>query len=82
MTLDPEELFDLDADRPDLTGAVLLFSVFVTFWLVRSAWLKLTGRPAAPFGVRFGPREAFRRARQPDATPSGDVIDVEARRLS
>ncbi|MDP9117070.1 MAG: PAC2 family protein [Actinomycetota bacterium] len=24
MTLDPEELFDLDADRPDLSGAVLL----------------------------------------------------------
>ena len=27
MTLDPEELFDLDADRPDLTGAVLLHAV-------------------------------------------------------
>lgn len=27
MTLDPEELFDLDADRPDLTGAVLLHAL-------------------------------------------------------
>ena len=27
MTLDPEELFDLDADRPDLTGAVLLHTL-------------------------------------------------------
>ena len=27
MTLDPEELFDLDADRPDLSGAVLLHTI-------------------------------------------------------
>jgi PAC2 family protein len=27
VTLDPEELFDLDADRPDLTGAVLLHAL-------------------------------------------------------
>ncbi|MEO6885012.1 MAG: PAC2 family protein [Jatrophihabitantaceae bacterium] len=27
MTLDPEELFDLDADRPDLSGAVLLHTL-------------------------------------------------------
>ena len=27
MTLDPEELFDLDADRPDLSGAVLLHAL-------------------------------------------------------
>ena len=27
MSLDPEELFDLDADRPDLSGAVLLHAL-------------------------------------------------------
>ncbi len=27
MTLDPEDLFELDADRPDLTGAVLLHTL-------------------------------------------------------
>lgn len=49
-------------------------------WSVRAAWLRLTGRPAAPFAMRFGPRDAFRRAYR--APPGGEVIDIEARRLS
>ena len=68
MTLDPEELFDLDADRPDLTGAVLLHTLdgFVDAGAaVRLARSALLGRRRAGGG-------ALRRrpaARLPRAAP-------------
>jgi len=59
---------------------VAVFLLLLAFWSVRAMWLKLTGRSAAPFVMRFGPREAFRRAYR--APSGGEVVDVEARRLS
>ena len=59
------------------------FVVLVALWLVRSAWARLTGRPATRFVMRVDPRGGFdRMVRRPasDArTPSnlGDVTDVE-----
>lgn len=50
------------------------------FWGVRALWLRLTGRPVAPFVSRFRPREPFRGIRRPSS--GKDVIDVEAKRLS
>jgi hypothetical protein len=37
----------------------VVFCLLVTAWLLRAAWARLTGRPLAPFGMRFGPRAAF-----------------------
>ena len=56
--LDPEELFDLDADRPDLSGAVLLHTLdgFVDAGAaVRLARTSLLTGPAAnaPVLARF-----------------------------
>jgi hypothetical protein len=50
--------------------------LLLALWGVRAAWLKLTGRPVAPFVTRFRPRKAYR------APAGGDVVDVEARRVS
>ena len=61
-------------------GLVVVFMLLVAAWSVRVAWLRLTGRPVAPFVMHFGPRDAFRRAWR--AAPEGEVIEVEARRLS
>jgi hypothetical protein len=62
-------------------ASVLAISVLLlALWSVRALWLKLTGRPAAPFVMRFGPRDAFHRTYR--APAGGDVIEVEARRVS
>lgn len=53
--------------------------LLLIFWGVRALWLRLTGRPVAPFVSRF-PREPFRGTRRPSS--GKDVIDVEAKRLS
>ena len=55
--------------------------LLVALWGARALWMKLTGRPVAPFAMRFGARDAFRRTwrTRPGAA---DVIDVEARRVS
>jgi branched-subunit amino acid ABC-type transport system permease component len=37
----------------------VVFSVLLAAWLLRSAWGRLTGRPVAPFGMRFGTHRAF-----------------------
>jgi hypothetical protein len=50
--------------------------LLLAFWSVRAAWLRLTGRPVAPFVTRFKPRQGHR------APAGGDVVDVEAKRLS
>ncbi|MCE3272310.1 MAG: hypothetical protein K0S57_2707 [Ramlibacter sp.] len=62
-------------------ASVLAMSVLLlALWGARVVWFRLTGRPTVPFVMRFGPREAFRRAYR--APSDGDVIEVEARRLS
>ena len=59
------------------------FVLLVALWLVRSAWARLAGRPAAPFVVRVDPRGGFERmVRRPGANarsspPAADVTDVE-----
>jgi hypothetical protein len=64
-----------------IAASVLAMSVLLlALWGARAGWFKLIGRPTAPFVMRFGPREAFRRAYRPPS--SGDVIEVEARRVS
>lgn len=59
-----------------LAASVLLLA----FWSVRALYLRLTGRRAPPFTVRFRTPEAFRGARR--GLSGGDVIDVEAKHLS
>lgn len=59
-----------------LTLAVV-FLALLGVWALRAAWLKLTGRPVMPFGMRGYPREAFeqvfRRAGQARSrTPRAD----------
>jgi hypothetical protein len=64
-----------------LAASVLAMSVLLlALWGARVVWFKLTGRPTTPFVMRFGPREAFRRASR--APSDGEVIEVEARRVS
>jgi len=73
----------------------VVFAGLVTLWLLRAAWARLTGRPAAPFVMRMYPGDAFanmvRRAPgadrkprddifQPRSSPA-DVTDVEVREL-
>ena len=41
-----------------VAGVVLLLAAA---WTLRSGWLRLTGRPVAPWAVRFDPRAAFGR---------------------
>jgi hypothetical protein len=66
-----------------VAGMVALFTLVLALWSVRAVWLKLTGRPVAPFVMRFGARDVFRRAAaRPSPRAVADVIDVEARRLS
>ena len=69
MTLDPEELFDLDADRPDLTGAVLLHTLdgFVDAGAaVRLARTTLLAGGDAPVVARFDLDQLYDyRARRP-----------------
>jgi hypothetical protein len=62
-------------------SVVVMFMLLLAAWSARVLWLKLTGRAAAPFVMHFGPRDAFRRAWRAPAA-GGDVIEVEARRLS
>ena len=61
-------------------SVLVVFMLLLALWSARALWLKVTGRPAAPFVMRFGLREAFRRAYR--APPGGEVIEVEARRVS
>jgi uncharacterized membrane protein len=83
-----------------LVGLVFAASLLVVFvlllalWSLRALWARVTGRPARPFVMRFGPRQGFeemvRRARPASRTPRadaaagrgrlGDVSDVEPRR--
>lgn len=59
------------------------FVLLVAAWSVRALWFKLTGRPAAPFVVRFRAAEGFRDMARRRAAPIqprralGDVTDVE-----
>ena len=62
-------------------ATILVVSVLLlALWGVRALWFKLTGRPVAPFVMRYKARDAFRGAYR--TAPSQDVIDVEAKRLS
>jgi hypothetical protein len=58
-----------------LAGVVLLL---LALWSVRALWARLTGRQAAPFVMRFGPRRAFddmmRRAGAGSRTPRADAV--------
>jgi hypothetical protein len=51
----------------------LVFVLVLSWWALRSAWARLTGRPVTPFVVRMGPRGAFdemmRRAQPRQARP-------------
>ena len=64
-----------------LTGLVVAASVAVGFvllvsvWVLRSTWLRLTGRRAPAFIVRQGPRRSEGTV-QPRRVPA-DVTDVE-----
>jgi hypothetical protein len=70
------------------------FAIVLTLWLLRAAWARLAGRPAAPFVMRMNPGDAFakyRRASQASRRPRDhamhpgrgqpDVTDVEVREL-
>jgi hypothetical protein len=70
------------------------FAIVLTLWLLRAAWGRLSGRPAAPFVMRMHPGDAFanyRRASQASRSPRHhavqpgrghpDVTDVEVREL-
>lgn len=61
-------------------GMLVASMLLIAFWGVRALWLRLTGRPVAPFSARFRPRESFRGTNAPSS--GKDVIDVEAKRLS
>jgi hypothetical protein len=37
------------------------FVLMLTIWGVRTAWFRLTGRPATPFIIRIDPRRGFER---------------------
>jgi hypothetical protein len=68
-----------------VAGVALVSMLLLAAWTLRATWRKLTGQPAAPFVVRFGPRQAFHRAWRAPARGNVvdvDVVDVEARRLS
>jgi branched-subunit amino acid ABC-type transport system permease component len=52
-------LFLLTAGLVAAAVVAVVFCALVTAWLLRAAWARLTGRPVAPFGMRFGPRAAF-----------------------
>jgi hypothetical protein len=69
----------------------LVLLVFLWVWLVRSLWLKLTGRSHTPFTMPINPREGFeqmfRRAPRGAVDPAkpsrrslDDVTDVEPKR--
>lgn len=71
-----------------LVFALLLTTAFLALlavWGLRAAWLKLTGRPVMPFGMRGYPRQAFeqvfrRAARSAPAsrTPRADAAAATA----
>lgn len=80
-----------------VTVAVVLclLGVFLALWMLRSAWARLTGKPATPWTVRFGPRSAWQSvqafgARVPRDAPlqdrlearrdGGDVVDAQVKR--
>jgi hypothetical protein len=66
----------------------VVFLVFVALWVLGAGWALLTGRPRAPFVVRFRAGEGFRRTYRRAETvrrplPSvADVTDVEPKRPS
>jgi NADH:ubiquinone oxidoreductase subunit H len=64
----------------------LVFLLLVALWSVRALWARLTGRQAAPFVVRFGPRRAFdemmRRAGNESRTPRADAASGPRPRLA
>ena len=63
------------------------FLLLVALWSVRAVWARLTGRQAAPFVVRFGPRRAFdemmrRGAANESRTPRADAASGPRPRLA
>ena len=67
----------------------LVFTFLLALWLLRAAWGALTGRPAQPFAMRFGPRQAFEEmmrrappARHASRTPRADAVAGRRGRLA
>ncbi len=59
-----------------------LLALGVTAWALRAGWARLTGRRAAPFVVRFGPRQGFDRwAGRWPSTAGGGPVPVRSHRL-
>ncbi len=62
-------------------------SVLLAWWLVRSLWARLTGRPVTPWAFRVNPRAQWNRFyRAPGQTGASrhgpdDVIDVVPREI-
>ena len=57
-----------------------VFLLMVAVWALAAGWALLTGRPRAPFVVRFRAAEGFRRTyRRAESArrPLADVTDVE-----
>jgi hypothetical protein len=65
-------------------GLAVFFAVLLVTWWLRALWGRATGRPAAPFSMKFGPREGFdrmaRRAQEAGSrTPRADSVNVGGR---
>lgn len=62
-----------------LAVAVLLLAAV---WGLRYGWARLTGRPVAPWVMRFDPRsgfDRFRAAQRPAEPTAADVVSARAR---
>ena len=60
--------------------------VFLTLWLLRALWAKVTGRPVQPWVFQMNRRPPWQQANPGSgsgpAPSSGDVIDAAARDVS
>ena len=63
-------------------GLLCAVLVLAAAWMLRAGWARLTGRPVAPWVMRFNPRSGFDRftaAGRPAEPTAADVANARAR---
>lgn len=77
------QLFAVAAGLVFAASLAVAFVLLLAVWGLRSAWARLTGRPAAPFVVRIDPLGGFgrvmRRAGSASRTPRADSVGGRVR---
>ena len=73
-------VFLLAAGLVFVLSLALTFAVMLGLWSLRVLWGRLTGKPVAPFAMRFDASQGFARAWSRQAGPAAQETDEPASR--